>query len=978
MLVRLCGACVLFRTSLPATRVQARLIDRIRMGGHPDDPGNPVISKPINATESERQELRHVTLFFAELTGLGELTAAVGEGEAGQMASRLLTLQEIIVTRDGAGRIVPFGGDTIYAVFNNASTALNRALEVQRVLGAPRHAAESRGRLQVRIGLHTGEVLVKEGERLEIISRHVSRARRVMEAAAAGQILASEGVVDAARDWVDIPKEFVAVEYYGEFYLRGVGATALCEVADLRLRKPEAPRLPEAQGLESPLVGRLELAGYRALERLGEGAFGVVYKAEQQGSGKLVAVKVLTPALGEQASTRKRFSQELDRLRKVNAPGVVKVLDERLDHQPPFFVMELIEGKSLQEALQDAEPERIAEVFRGLCVTLDRAHYAGIVHGDLKPGNVLVKGDGTPVLLDFGMTMLQGEPQSGKVPVHTLLSTPTCVAPEQIRGGVARQESDVYSLGILLFKVLTGREPFPGDSVHEVIQAHLHSDPPMPAALRPDVPDNLQRICLKAIEKKPEDRYAGIFAMADDLARVIREETVRTRPSYYDNALFHRVQQHVGEVRGWLGQGLLNPEEHNKLLNAYEGLQRRGLPAVMEGRHHRLWPTLVYLGGWAVINGAVLWLMQHWAELSRAGKLLLGSVPALTAFALAAGLWRLERFRLTFVALIVGIVAVPLLVGVWLHEFEVAAAVSESQLPYELFHDTAGSVAFTNMQLFFTTFTALLVAGAVMQFTRTTTHSAQTMLALVAFYGACVLWWGLRPDFEAGRWATLALKHVPLLTILALIAWWLVRDPDGVYQVPPWVWAGVLLAIGIAHAIGWYGLQEWEQFAEPIRPALSGLLLAGLGALVVALGQMTRLELRHRCRGATWLLITTGLVTVLAGLWHAGQPEIWPDGWWKVALFGAAVPVAHLVLPLVSLAMALLACRFQMLSFLLVGLAGFAGSMQMLGLTYFGANAGWPRFMMVLGAVGLMVALIVELYRTRGNPLDDLISRNRM
>jgi serine/threonine protein kinase/class 3 adenylate cyclase len=932
---------------------------------------------PSTAKPSEHRELRHVTLFFAELTGLAELSAMAGEMEAGQVASRLLTLQEIIITRDGAGRVLPFGTDTIFAVFDNASAALNRALEVQRVLGAARHATESRGRLRVRIGLHSGEVLMKEGERLEIISRHVSRARRVMEAAVGGQILASEGVVDAARDWVDIPREFVAVEYFGEFYLRGVGATALCEVADVRLRKPEAPRLPDAQPLESPLVGRLELAGYRPLERLGEGAFGVVYKAEQQGSGKVVAVKVLSPALGEQASTRQRFALDLERLRKVNAPGLVKVLDERLDHQPPFFVMELVEGAPVDVALREAEPEQVAEVFRGICATLDRAHYAGIVHGDLKAGNVLVKADGTPVLLDFGMTMMQGEPHSGKMPVTTLLSTPACVAPEQIRGGVARPESDIYSLGVLLFKVLTDREPFPGESVHEVIQGHLQIDPPMPATLEPDVPDNLQRICLKALEKKPEDRYETIFAMADDLARVVREETVRTRPSYYDNALFHRVHQHVRQVRDWLGQGLLNPEEHNRLLSAYEGLQRRGLPAVMEGRHHRLWPTLVYFGGWAVINGAVLWLMQHWSELSRAGKLLLGSVPALTAFALAIGLWRMERFRLTFVALIVGIVAVPLLVGVWLHEFEVGATVAESWLPFELFHDTAGSVAFTNVQLFFTSFSALLVAGAVMGFTRTTTHSAQAVLALVLFHGACLLWWGLRPDIEAGQWATLALKHGPLLVILVAVAWWLARDPDGVYQVSPWVWAGAVLSIAMVHAIGWYGLQEWEQFAEPIRSVLSSLLLAALGVFLVAMGQLARIGLRHRCRGATWLLVVAGLVTVLTGLWQAGQPEIWPEDWWRPIMFGAAVPVAHLVLPVVSLGMALLACRFQMISFLLVGLAGFAASMHMLGHNYFHVTAGWPRFMMILGGAGLGVALVVELYRTRGNALDDLISRNR-
>src|SRR5438874_10080620 len=106
--------------------------------------------------------------------------------------------------------------------------------------------------------------------------------------------------------------------------------------------------------------------------------------------------------------------------------------------------------------------------------------------------------------------------------------------------------------------------------------------------------------------------------------------------------------------------GSLSDEESHRLLGAYEGLQRRGLPAVMEGRLFRLWQTLVYIGGWAVINGALLWLVQHWDTLSRAGKLLLGSVPALTTFALAAAMWQKERFRLFFVALIVAVLATPL------------------------------------------------------------------------------------------------------------------------------------------------------------------------------------------------------------------------------------------------------------------------------------------------------------------------------
>src|SRR5258708_14035920 len=104
----------------------------------------------------------------------------------------------------------------------------------------------------------------------------------------------------------------------------------------------------------------------------------------------------------------------------------------------------------------------------------------------------------------------------------------------------------------------------------------------------------------------------------------------------------------------------------------------------MEGRFFRVWQTLVYVGGWGVINGALLWLMQHWASLTRSGKLLLGSVPALTTFALAAAMWKVERFRLFFVALIVAILPTPLAMGVWMHEFKLGAAVPESALGLEL------------------------------------------------------------------------------------------------------------------------------------------------------------------------------------------------------------------------------------------------------------------------------------------------------
>lgn len=928
----------------------------------------------------ERQQagLRHVTIFFSDISGFSEFTRKVGDVEAARVANRLLTLQEIIITRDGAGQVLQFGGDSVFAVFDTASAALNRALEIQRVLA---RMGKARALLGVRIGLHTGEVMVREGERMEIISRHVNRAHRVMEAAAAGQILASDVVVDAARDFIDLPKEQQAIRHFGEFYLKGVGATGLCEVADLRFREPQPPRLPGADSAQAGLVSRLELAGYQSVTRLGEGAYGVVYRAKQESTGRAVAVKVLHPALCEDAAARQRFAQEVERTRRLDLPGVVKVLEHRLDHQPPFFVMELVEGEPADAALAGATPEKIAHVFRGLCETLEKAHATGIVHCDLKPGNVLVRTDESAVVMDFGISVLQeerrselrGQKESSKPRTTTVVGTPGFLAPEIIQGRSGGPQADIYSLGVLLFKVLAGREPFVGGTVHEIIQAHLHEDPPPPAVFNPEVADGLQRICLKALEKNPSERYESAGEMGTDLNRFLRGEVVRTRPTVYDNLLFHRVQKHIAQIQDWRERGLLNAEESHRLLSSYDGLQRRGLPAVMEGRLFRLWQTLVYIGGWAVINGALLWLVQHWETLSRSGKLLLGSVPALTTFALAAAMWRKERFRLFFVALIVAVLATPLMTGVWLHEFKIASQVPRDRLSLEVFHKEADSTALTNQQIFITALITLMVAGGVMTFTKTTTHSAQTLTAFTFFYLACLLPYGFRPEVDNEQWAELAVQGLPLLLATVVVAAGLLKSETRHYQGPPWIYFGAALLLAIGYAISLHGLHEWGKSLDPKTvDAWSYLSLCGMGTAQAAIGLAARNALRHRCRLATLAVIFAGLTNVLVGFALAGWKQTWPSDWPDMTVFGKELPLPHLAMPLAALLITLLACRYQMFAFLMVGLAGLAFSIHVLGYEYFENVAMWPKLLMSLGTICFFVALYRELKRTRGNTIDDV------
>jgi hypothetical protein len=299
-------------------------------------------------------------------------------------------------------------------------------------------------------------------------------------------------------------------------------------------------------------------------------------------------------------------------------------------------------------------------------------------------------------------------------------------------------------------------------------------------------------------------------------------------------------------------------------------------------------------------------------------------------------------------------------------------------LTHELFHDRPDSTRVTNRQLLLALLGACLVAGTIMAGTRTTAHSAQTWVALLLFYSACLLPFGLRPQFEGERWAGIGVRYVPLLLLSCGVAWGLLRRAGRHYQAPPWVYGAAFLLVAIAHAVSLSGLREWTAWEDPVRQASSYLLLAGAGAVQVGLGLWARSSLRHRCRLATWIVVFVGLVDALAGLALAGEQGTWPEGWWSPVVFGQEVPATHLALPLVSLAITLLACRFQMFAFLLVGLLGFAGSIHLLGYLYFDATASWPRLMIAGGAVGVVMALYLELRRTRGHEGDDLTRQHRL
>ena len=912
---------------------------------------------------------RQVTIFFSDMVGFTELTDRLGDAAAAEIVDRVLRLQSNIIEQDGRGRVVKFIGDAVFAVFDTPSLAMSKAMEIQRSL-AELGRVNGTAAVSLRMGMHVGEILLEEGGRLDIVSRHVNRARRVMESSQPGQILASRAVVDSGRDFIrGVPTEHLSIRYYGEYYLKGVGATELCEVGDLRVTTPQPPQVARAERPEMALMDRLEASGYRPEARIGEGAFGVVYKARNVQTNEVVAVKVLSPGLVDDEAARARLAAEAGRLRDLRFRGIARIIEERVAHDPPFLVMEYVAGRPLDVALAGAEPYRVARVFRAVCGALAEAHQRGIVHCDLKPGNVLVSQGDEPVIVDFGIAVLGRETMSWGTQSGSSTGfhgTPGYMAPEQMQGKPRTAQVDVYALGVLLFKVIAGREPFVGRSVHEVLQSQLHDDPPMPSMIRGDVPDGLQRICLKALEREPEDRYRGVGQMIEDLDRFLRGETVRSRPTLYDNLMFHRARQHVEQIDAWHARGLVNEEEKNRLVSSYEPMLRHGVPAVMEGRLLRPWQTGVYVGGWAVVNGATIWLALHWAHLSRFTRLLLGSVPVLVAIGLALYMSRLERFRLQFVAMIVCVLAVPLAAGVWLYEFGIGKTAGDAG--FELLRE-----GLTNRQIAVTAGVTAVVASVVMHLSRTTTHSAQASAAWTAFYTAMLLLVGLRTRVEEAKYATVAFWFLPCMVAATVTGFALAGSRRRQNQAAPWLYLGAFLLIGVFELMPLYAYDEWmSQLPNPQAKSYLTLSVAGVG--LACLGLVARRRLAHRARLATLAVIVAGLVTILLGLYWAGLR--WP--WWSLHRGDEVIPLPHLLLPAASIVMAVVSARVQMREFVLIGLVGLAASLYLLGKRYFYDTQAWPAGIIVAGFVCFAVSLAIELRRTRGNATDDVVTRTRL
>ncbi len=269
------------------------------------------------------------------------------------------------------------------------------------------------------------------------------------------------------------------------------------------------------------LGGRYELDGV-----VGRGGMAEVYRARDIRLDRIVAIKTLRADLARDQIFQARFRREAQSAASLNHPSIVAVYDTGEDMATgvpvPYIVMEYVDGRTVRDLLQDGHrllPERSLEIIDGVLRALDYSHQAGIVHRDIKPGNVMVTRNGDVKVMDFGIARAMSDAQATMTQTAQVIGTAQYLSPEQARGERVDSRSDLYSTGCLLYELLTGRPPFTGDSPVAIAYQHVRENPIPPSRVDPDVPPWADAIVLKAMAKSPADRYQTAADMRADLQR---------------------------------------------------------------------------------------------------------------------------------------------------------------------------------------------------------------------------------------------------------------------------------------------------------------------------------------------------------------------------------------------------------------------------------------------------------------------------
>ncbi|HUL92626.1 MAG TPA: protein kinase [Burkholderiales bacterium] len=511
-------------------------------------------------------KITNATVLFSDIRNFTTYSERLTSDEIAELLNAYLAAACAPVIRY-RGVVMKFIGDGVMALFeglpnekggDHAHRAVRAGLAMQlaaldfRKWIAQRHASQSLPEFSIGVGIHTGEVLLchvgapGRGE-LTVVGDTVNIASRLE-----GQTKQLGWAVVASDATFNLARSVIAVGAHQEVLLRGRSAPvqayevigiAAGDTDDVSVNIPEEMRQALAENARiaaeaakaalgitlSIMTGDLgdkllSVHGYRVLSKIGRGGSSVVYLAERESDQQQVVLKILDAKAGLDEILLQRFVQEFDIISSIDHPNVVKIYDRGFSDRHAYIAMEYFPNGSLVEVIRQGLSARQAlSLLAQAASALREVHNRGVIHRDIKPGNLMSRGDGSIVLADFGIAKRLDD-DLGRTRQGELYGTPYYVSPEQIEGNPATAQSDIYSLGIIFHEMLTGQRPFEAESVSGLIALHV-------GAPRPKLPEALaeyQTLLDRMIAIDPRKRYKTAEELLEGIDQVWTDQALRT------------------------------------------------------------------------------------------------------------------------------------------------------------------------------------------------------------------------------------------------------------------------------------------------------------------------------------------------------------------------------------------------------------------------------------------------------------------
>ncbi len=441
---------------------------------------------------------------------------------------------------------------------------------------------------------------------------------------------------------------------------------------------------PKAQEVTEPLPERL--SGHKVLGLIGSGGMGSVLLAYDEGLGRKVAIKILSPRCLQNEALRLRFMQEARAMAQLSHPNIVRIYNLGQPDEIPHFVMEYITGEPLIEAARALTLGQKTELMLKVISAVEFLHRSQIIHRDLKPGNILVSPDLEPKLLDFGLAR-QAEISAARITrAGEVMGTPDYLSPEQARADASLDaRSDVFSLGAILYELLTGTVPFRGETLAGQIRQICEGDPVLPRRINSAIPGDLQNICLKALEKDPSERYSSAAEMARDVERFLAGEAVLASPTSYSRIMAGKVEQHVRELSGWQQDRILSWYEFDAFRRLYDRLIEREDAWILEVRRLSMSQVTLYLGAWVSVVAAALVLLFHFVGLSGTPAVLLVAATTTPIAWIGLRCWKVQQKRIAVAFLLAFCLLLPTTMLVAMKEWRLLTHFSQGKKDLEFF-----------------------------------------------------------------------------------------------------------------------------------------------------------------------------------------------------------------------------------------------------------------------------------------------------